>query len=107
MAQLAQKIFDLLVLVVHPRHWARPMAGVNRLDQYGPSCTGGGDQEMKVLKEICELQELENENWSRGECITNALDSFGAQQYFCGVGQAVPGDQARLPHLFRRAVDEK
>jgi hypothetical protein len=27
---------------------------------------GGGDQEMKVLKEMNELQEFENDNWIRG-----------------------------------------
>jgi hypothetical protein len=27
---------------------------------------GGGDQKMKVLKEMNELQEFENDNWNRG-----------------------------------------
>jgi hypothetical protein len=30
------------------------------------SVAGGGDQEMRVLKEMNELQEFENDNWSRG-----------------------------------------
>ena len=35
------------------------------LDDVGP-VAGGGDQEMKVLKEMNELQDFENDNWSRG-----------------------------------------
>jgi len=37
----------------------------NRMDQDETSRVGGGDQEMKVLTEMNELQEFENENWSR------------------------------------------
>lgn len=34
------------------------------LDDVGP--VAGGDQEIKVLKEMNELQDFENQNWSRG-----------------------------------------
>jgi hypothetical protein len=34
------------------------------LDDVGP--VAGGDQEMKVLKEMNELQNIENDNWNRG-----------------------------------------
>jgi hypothetical protein len=32
----------------------------------GAAPVGGGDQEMTLLKEMNELQEFENENWSKG-----------------------------------------
>jgi len=34
------------------------------LDDVGP--VAGGDQELKVLKEMNDVQDLENDNWSRG-----------------------------------------
>ncbi len=34
------------------------------LDDVEP--VAGGDQELKVLKEMNELQDFENQNWSRG-----------------------------------------
>ncbi len=37
----------------------------DNLDDAGP--VTGGDQELKVLKEMNELQEFENDNWSRGD----------------------------------------
>ena len=40
--------------------------GFHRFDQDEPARVGGGDQEMKVLNEMNELQEFENDNWSRG-----------------------------------------
>ena len=34
------------------------------LDESGP--VSGGDKEMKILTEMNELEEFQNENWSRG-----------------------------------------
>jgi hypothetical protein len=42
------------------------MDSINRMDQDESSRVGGGDQEMKVLKDIYELQEFENDLWSEG-----------------------------------------
>ncbi len=56
------------------RRRIQPIPGVNEtdpgefnqstLDDVGP--VAGGDQELKILKEMNELQEFENENWNRG-----------------------------------------
>jgi hypothetical protein len=37
-----------------------------RIDQGDTSRLGTNDQEMKVLTEMNELQEFENDNWNRG-----------------------------------------
>jgi hypothetical protein len=42
------------------------MGDVNLLDQDDTARVGGGDQEMKVLTEMNELQQIERDNWSRG-----------------------------------------
>jgi hypothetical protein len=51
-----------------PGRLDRALDGFNQstLDDVGP--VAGGDQEIKALKEINELQEFEDENWSRG-CV--------------------------------------
>jgi hypothetical protein len=41
------------------------MDSINLLVQDETARVGGGDQEMKVLKEMNELQEFENDNWGR------------------------------------------
>ncbi len=38
----------------------------NLLDQDELARVGGADQQIKVLKEINGLQELQNESWNRG-----------------------------------------
>jgi hypothetical protein len=41
------------------------MTGINRADQ-DEAARVGNDQEMKVLNEMNELQEFENDVWSKG-----------------------------------------
>jgi hypothetical protein len=49
-----------------PRHRNHLVGDINLLDQDDTSRVGNNDQEIKVLKEMNELQDFENENWSRG-----------------------------------------
>jgi hypothetical protein len=64
MSRKARRIFALLN---DPRQKRRLLESLNKstLDE-GAAPVAGGDPEMKVLKEMNELQELENDNWSRG-----------------------------------------
>jgi hypothetical protein len=48
-----------------PQRRSIMMERVNRMDQDDTSRVGSTDQEIRVLKEMNELQDFENENWSR------------------------------------------
>jgi hypothetical protein len=54
----------ILARLQDPQQRSSTMDSINRLDQDETSRVGSGDQEMKVLREMNELQQFENENWS-------------------------------------------
>jgi hypothetical protein len=56
----------ILARLQDPRDRSSTLDSINRMDQDESSQVGGGDQEMKVLKEMNELQDFENDSWSRG-----------------------------------------
>jgi len=62
---MSAKAKRILALLNDRRYRKHQVGEINLLAQYEPAQVGGGDQEMKVLKEMNELQDLENENWSR------------------------------------------
>jgi hypothetical protein len=62
---VSKKSKRILALLNDPRHRNRLVGELNLLDQ-DDLAQVGKDQEMKVLKEMNELQEFENDNWSRG-----------------------------------------
>jgi len=55
---MSKKAKRILALLNDPKHRARVMSDVNRADQDEPAKVNG-DQEMKVLKEMNELQEFQ------------------------------------------------
>jgi hypothetical protein len=55
-----------LALMNNPHRRTQVMESINRADQDEPSRVGTNDQEMKILRDINELQDFENDNWSRG-----------------------------------------
>jgi hypothetical protein len=59
----------ILARLKDPRQRSTTMESINRMDQDETPQVGGGDQEMKVLSEMNELQEFENENWTPNGCI--------------------------------------
>jgi hypothetical protein len=73
MIEKAQRILDKLNRKNHKsmKPWSTRDRVLNEfntstLDDVGP--VAGRDQELKVLKEMNDLQDLENEVWSRG-CV--------------------------------------
>jgi hypothetical protein len=69
MTEKAQRILDKTKNRRAKKPWAvkdkvLQEFNASTLDDVGP--VAGGDQEIKVLKEMNELQDFENENWSRG-----------------------------------------
>lgn len=48
-----------------PQRRSSTMESMNRMDQDETSRVGSNDQEMKVLREMNELQQFENDNWNR------------------------------------------
>ncbi len=70
MTQKAEKIMKALRAysrrIGDPGTRSKVLDSFNRMDQEEVSPVEGGDQEIKALKEMNELQEFENENWSRG-----------------------------------------
>jgi hypothetical protein len=62
---MSKKSKRILALLNDPKHRASLMTGINRADQDEPARVGN-DQEMKVLNEMNELQEFENDVWSKG-----------------------------------------
>jgi hypothetical protein len=48
------------------RHRSSTIDSINQMDQDESAQVGGGDQELKVLKDMNELQQFENDSWSRG-----------------------------------------
>jgi hypothetical protein len=65
MSTKAKRIFAQLN---EPKHKNHIVGDINLLDQDETARVGGGDQEMKVLNEMNELQQFENDNWSKGAC---------------------------------------
>lgn len=67
MSELSAKSRRILALLKDPKHRNRLLDSLNKstLDE-GAAPIGKGDQEMKVLKEMNELQEFENDNSSQG-----------------------------------------
>jgi hypothetical protein len=63
---MSAKSKRILALLNDRRYRNRLVGDVNLIDQDEPARVGGGDQELKVLKEMNELQHFENDNWSRG-----------------------------------------
>jgi len=57
---MSKKSKRILALLNDPRHRNRLMGDVNLIDQDEPAQIGG-DQEMKVLKEMNELEESQRE----------------------------------------------
>lgn len=56
-----------LARLTNPRHRDRLLDSLNRSTLHeGAARVGGGDKEFKILTETNELQEFENNNWSRG-----------------------------------------
>ena len=47
-----------------PQRLSNTLESMNRMDQ-DPPAQVAKDQEMRVLREMNELQDFENENWSR------------------------------------------
>jgi hypothetical protein len=76
MTQKAQNILNqmrkrdrrrrILARLQDPLQRSSTMDSINRMDQDESAQVGGGDQELKVLKDMNELQHFENDNWSRG-----------------------------------------
>ena len=64
---MTRKAEEILKKLCNPKRRQTLLEGINRLDQDEPARVGGGDQEMKVSKEMNELQDLENDNWSWGD----------------------------------------
>jgi hypothetical protein len=60
------KAMRILALLNNPKHRNHLVGDINLLDQDDTARVGGGDQEMKALTEMNELQEFEQDNWSRG-----------------------------------------
>jgi hypothetical protein len=48
----------------NPKHRNHLMGDINLLDQDDTARVGGNDQEMKVLNEMNEIQQFENDVWS-------------------------------------------
>jgi hypothetical protein len=65
---MSKKAKRILALLNDPRHKNRLLGEINQLDQDEPAQVGK-DQEMKMLEEMNELQDVENDNWSRGSRI--------------------------------------
>ena len=65
---MSKKAKRILALLNDPRHKNRLLGEINQLDQDEPAQVGK-DQEMKMLEEMNELQDFENDNWSRGSRI--------------------------------------
>jgi hypothetical protein len=63
--KMSKKSRKILQLLNDPHHRASLMAGINRADQDEPARIGN-DQEMKILNEMNELQEFENDVCSKG-----------------------------------------
>ena len=63
---MSAKAKRILAKLNDPKHRARLVGDVNLLDQDEPARVGGDDQEMTLLKDMNELQEFENDVWSRG-----------------------------------------
>ena len=76
MTQKAQQIINrirekdhrmrVLARLNDPRHRNHLIGDINLLDQDETARVGGGDQEMRVLNEMNELQRIQNDNWSQG-----------------------------------------
>jgi hypothetical protein len=62
---MSKKSRRILALLNEPKHRASLLTRINRADQ-DDTARVGGDQEMKVLTEMNELQEFENDVWSPG-----------------------------------------
>jgi hypothetical protein len=62
---MSAKSKRILALLNDRMYKNRLVGEINLIDQDTPAQVGK-DQEMKVLKEMNELQGFENENWSRG-----------------------------------------
>jgi hypothetical protein len=62
---MSAKSRRILALLNDPRYKYRLVGEINLLDQDEPAKVGK-DQEMKVLREMNELQQFENDHWSRG-----------------------------------------
>ena len=62
---MTDKARRILALLSDPHHRARLMTGINRADQDEPAQVKG-DQEIKALSEMNELQGFENDVWSKG-----------------------------------------
>ncbi len=64
---MSKKSKRMLALLNTPKQRNRLLDSLNKstLDE-GAAPVGERDQEMKVLNEMNELQDFENENWSRG-----------------------------------------
>ena len=75
---MSKKAKRVLALLNEPKHTNRRLASLNEstLDD-GAATVGKGDQEIKVLKERNEVQEFENENWSRGSDKTEETRQKG------------------------------
>jgi hypothetical protein len=70
---MSAKSKRILALLNDPRYRNCLVGKINLLDQDGPAPVGKGDQEMKVLKEMNELQEFENDNWNGGSESDSAV----------------------------------
>lgn len=58
---MSKKSKRILALLNDARHRNRLIGDVNLIDQDEPAQVGGGDQEMKVLKEMNELEEFQED----------------------------------------------
>ena len=62
---MSKKAKRILALLNDPRYRNKVVGDINLLDQDEPAQVGK-DQEMKVLKEMNELQEFQDDVWSKG-----------------------------------------
>jgi hypothetical protein len=62
---MSNKAKRMLALLANQKHRNYLVGEINRADQDEPSKVGG-NQEIKALSEMNELQEFENDVWSPG-----------------------------------------
>jgi hypothetical protein len=63
--KMSAKAKRILALLNDPKHRTRLTSGINRADQDEPTHVGK-DQEMTILKEINDLQQFQDDVWSKG-----------------------------------------
>jgi hypothetical protein len=62
---VSTKAKRILALLANQKHRNYLVGEINRADQHEPAQVGK-DQEIKALAEMNEIQQFENDNWSRG-----------------------------------------